>query len=110
VVADDREQSTRALIAATALVIVLIGVVGYLSTGVFSLLCGIEEGKGYCGRVSEGKLTIEELCLVLAPAAVAVWAGVRSVRRRSARPLLRAGLALIPVAVLLPLVALVVWK
>jgi hypothetical protein len=109
-VVTDGERSKRVLIAATVFTIVLICVVGYLSTGVFSLLCGIEEGKGYCGRVSEGKFTIEELGLVLAPATVVVSAGVLSVRRGSARPLLRVSLALIPIAVLLPLFILVVWK
>jgi hypothetical protein len=57
----DKLRSERALIVATVLVMVVIGVVGYLSTSFLSVLCGIEEGKGYCGRLYEGKFPISRL-------------------------------------------------
>jgi hypothetical protein len=107
----DSEQKQRALIAATVIVMVLIFVVGVLSTGVVSTLCGFDSKEGtYCARISEGKFPIEELCLILAPVVLAAWPGVLSVRRRSARPLLVASLPLFLITVLLPLVVGVAWK
>ncbi len=106
----DREQTKRALTIAWVLVVVAIGVFGYLSTGFFSTLCGIERGNGYCERVGSGGLPIEELCLLLAPAAPAAWAGVLSVRRGSPRLLLTASFIMLPLAVLLPAIVMVAWK
>jgi hypothetical protein len=106
----DREQAKRALTVASVLVVVAIGVIGYLSTGFFSALCGIERGNGYCERVGSGGLPIEELCLVLAPVALAAWAGVLSVRRGSPRLLLRASFVIFPLALLLPPILMAAWK
>ena len=86
----------------------LIVVLGYLSTGLFSLACLNAAGAGYCARLYGG-FPIEELYLILAPAILAGCAGILSVRRRSARPLLSAGLALIIVAVVLPPLLLILW-
>jgi hypothetical protein len=108
-VTDDGERSRSALIAATVMLMVVIVVVGYVSTGLFSLVgCGIETGTGYCARLYGG-FHSDELYLILAPAVLAGWAGILSVQRRSARPLLKAGVALITVAALLPPLLLAVW-
>lgn len=107
----DDEQKRRALIAATVVAMVLTFVVGVLSTGLVSAVCGIDSAEGtYCARISEEKFPIEEMCLILAPVVLAAWPGARSVRRRSARPLLVASVPLFLIALFLPLVVAVVWK
>ena len=52
----------------------------------------------------------EELCLILARPALATWAGLLSVRRRTPGPLARACLVVLPLAVLLPPIVMVAWK
>lgn len=107
--ADQRKKV--ALLTATAIVVVLSFVVGYLSTGLVSLLCGTESAEGtYCARISEGAFPIEELGLILVPTVLTVGTGVLSIRRRSARLLLLASLPLSLITVLLPLAVAVVWK
>lgn len=107
----DSELKKRVLVAATAILMVSIFVVGILSTGFLSAICGAEPTAGtYCARISQGRFPVAELLLILAPTIAAARPGAVSVRRRSARPLLTASVPLLVLALLLPFVVELVWR
>ncbi len=98
-------------IAATALLAIAVCGVGYLSTGIISASCGVEQSRGYCARLHGREFPpLEEWCFILAPALVAMGIVYWRMRRETSRPLLRAGAVMLPLAAVLPAVELAVWK